>query len=342
MRRALDVAGVMVVAAGLALPDGALGQTSSTQDGERLASLEMAWPVVTTGSVSARVRAAAEAMTGQPLRRPPVVVPITPTAIGSRRMRVTVPDAPALEIDYLADYDEMRIVDAELAASLAPEGEMSQDEAVRMAKRVFDELANRKVVDPRHFDWQRADVAATWAGSGSMDGKTSDRKRVEYRVTVRRSINGIELANAGLRIAVHATGRVSGLRLGGVSVRSKPGGNLEEPTGLGRWRSRQVSDSDAKARFERETAAQKGRVKVAWARVMYVMPENKRSAVVEPLYVVSYSLEVPTDEGETVVSRRRTLGFSLTDPNAPPVDLTPPTRAPVIERTRKPEVDQAR
>jgi hypothetical protein len=68
---------------------------------------------------------------------------------------------------------------------------------------------------------------------------------------------------------------------------------------------------------------------------MYVMPENKRRAVVEPLYVVSYSLEFPTDADETAVSRRKTIGFSLIDSKAPPVDLTPPVRVPVIEQARK-------
>ena len=46
------------------------------------------------------------------------------------------------------------------------------------------------------------------------------------------------------------------------------------------------------------------------------MPENKRSAIVAPMYVVSCSLAVPTDDDQIAVSRRKTIGFSLTEPKA--------------------------
>ena len=52
------------------------------------------------------------------------------------------------------------------------------------------------------------------------------------------------------------------------------------------------------------------------------MPENKRSAIVAPMYVVSCSAAVPTDDDQIAVSRRKTIGFSLTEPQAAPVDLT--------------------
>jgi hypothetical protein len=323
----------------LAIAGHAVAQQARPQAVERFASFEMAWPKRAADAIAARARAAAEAMTGQRLRRRAVVAPIKSADV-SRRMQVTVPETPALEIVYLADYDELRIVDTELAASTAPEGEMPQDEAVRLARRAFDELARRNLVDPRHYDWDTADIASTWVGGGSLDGKAAEKKRIEYRITVRRSINGIELANAGARIAIHASGRVSGLRLGGVAVASKTAGDVEEPVGKGRWLNRQVAISDLEARFEREMVPEKAKARIAWSRVMYVMPENKRSAVVEPLYVVSYSLEFPADAGETAVGRRKTVGFSLVDPKAPPVDLTPPVRVPTIEKRSKQPVEK--
>ncbi len=334
MRLVPRVAGVAAAVA-LGIGCNASAQPEKPQAAERFASFEMAWPIRKPEAIAARARAAAEAMTGQGLRSPAVVVPIKSAEASRRRMQVTVPGAPALEIIYLADYDELRIVDTELAASAAPEGEMPQDEALKLAKRAFDELARRNLVEPRQYTWDSTDIASTWVGRGSRDGKTAEKKRIEYRITLRRSINGIELANAGVRIVVHASGRVSGLRLGGVAVASKTAGNVEEPIGKGRWLSRQVATSDLQARFERDVVPEKAKARVAWSRVMYVMPENRRSAVVEPLYVVSYSLEFPTEAGETAVSRRRTVGFSLVDPKAPPVDLMPPVRAPQIEKTLK-------
>lgn len=333
MRRARGVLGAVAVVA-LTIAGPAAAQQDKAQTDEQFASFEMTWQSRKVDAIAARVRAAAEAMTGQELRRPAVVVPST-SATAGRRVQVTVPEVPALEGVYLADYDELRVVDTELAASTAPVREMAQDEALKLAKRAFDELAGRNLVSPQHYTWDTADIASTWVGGGPLGGQAGEKKRIEYRITVRRVINGIELANAGVRIAVHPSGRISGLRLGGVAVASKTVGKAEEPTGKGRWLRRQVATSDLQARFDRELVPEKAKAKIAWSRVMYVMPESKRSAVVAPLYVVSYSLEFPTDSGETVVSRRKTVGFSLVDPKAPPVDLTPSVRAPVIEKTRK-------
>jgi hypothetical protein len=323
-------------AVALAIAGAAVAQEGKPQAEERLATFEMAWPKLKTEAITARARAAAEVMTGRQLSRPAVVAPIKPSRASSR-MQMAVPGAPALEIFYLPEYNELRIVDTELAASTTPGREMPQDEALKLARRAFDELAHRNVIDPRNYDWGSADIASTWVGGGSLDGKTSEKNRIEYRITVRRSINGIEVANAGARIAIHASGRVSALRLGGVEVASKTAGNVEEPIGKGRWLSRRVANKDLQARFEREMVPEKAKARVAWSRVMYVMPESKRTALVEPLYVVSYSLEFPSDDGQTAVSRRKTVGFSLVNPEAAPVDLMPPARAPKIETMRKPE-----
>jgi hypothetical protein len=323
-------------AVALAIAGAAVAQEGKPQAEERLATFEMAWPKLKTEAITARARAAAEVMTGRQLSRPAVVAPIKPSRASSR-MQMAVPGAPALEIFYLPEYNELRIVDTELAASTTPGREMPQDEALKLARRAFDELARRNVIDPRNYDWGSADIASTWVGGGSLDGKTSEKNRIEYRITVRRSINGIEVANAGARIAIHASGRVSALRLGGVEVASKTAGNVEEPIGKGRWLSRRVANKDLQARFEREMVPEKAKARVVWSRVMYVMPESKRTALVEPLYVVSYSLEFPSDDGQTAVSRRKTVGFSLVNPEAAPVDLMPPARAPKIETMRKPE-----
>jgi hypothetical protein len=321
----------------LAMAGNAVAQGDKPQVEERLASFEMAWPKLKMDAITARARAAAEVMTGQQLSRPAVVASGRSPAAVSRRMQLTVPGAPALEVLYLPEYNELRLVDTELAVSTAPGREMPQDEAVRLARLAFDELARRNVINPRNYDWKSADIASTWVGSGSLVGKLADKRRIEYRITLRRSINGIEMANAGIRIAIHASGRVSALRLGGVEVASKAAGDVEEPVGKGRWLSRRAANKDLQARFEREMVPGNAKARIAWSRVMYVMPENKRMAVVEPLYVVSYSLEFPSDSGETAVSRRKTAGFSLVSPEAPPVDLTPPVRAPKTEKMRKPE-----
>jgi hypothetical protein len=303
---------------------------------ERFASFEMRWDTATPENIGARARAVVEIMTGQDLKRRATVSPVRSTDGVIRRMEARLPEAPRFEIEYLREYDELRVVDSELAISTRPKSDLSRDEALRAARRVFEQLAGRKVIDARHYDWDRVDTAFTMVGEGSNDGRKSDRRRTEARFTLRRVLNGIELANAGLRIVIHASGRVSSLRMGGVSVSSRPAGDgREEPTGTGRWLQRRPT-TDPVDRLNRELVPKDAKPKIAWSRVMYVMPENKRTALVQPLNVVSYSLEFPTKEGTSAVSRRITVGFSLVDPKAPAIDLTPPVRVPQTERTRKP------
>jgi hypothetical protein len=320
------------LAAGVVL---AMAGESAAQQG-RLASFEMAWPTLKPEVVATQAQAAAEAVTGQQVRRPAVAAPGASKS-SSGRLRLTVPEAPELSIVYLPDVAELRIVDRERATITAPEREIAQDEAVKLAKAAFDQLAERKVIDARHYNWDKPDVGSTWAVSGARGSASLERKRIEYRITVRRTINGIELANAGVRIGVHVGGRVSAIRFGGVRVTSRISGNVEGPTGSGRWLDRKVENDALQARFEREVVPPNVKAKVAWSRVMYVMPENRRNAVVQPMYVVSYSLEAPADDGEVAISRRKTVGLSLVDANARPVDLTPPVRAPTLETGRKRE-----
>jgi hypothetical protein len=323
---------VLVTSFALTWAGTVLAQAAAPAAADRLASYEMTWVKRQPDAITARAKAAAEAFTGEKLQAPKIAA----RTAGGNRLRLAVPEAPWLELTYFADYDELRIVDVELTHSTAPKEELSQDEAVKRARRMFDELVRRQIVEERQFRWDSPDIASTWVGSGPVDGSTpEEKKRVEYRITVLRVLNGIEVANAGIRIGVHVSGRVSSLRLGGVSISSRVKGDIDEPSGKGRWSKRHVVTEDLKTRFERDVGA-RGNTRIAWAREMYVMPENKRTAIVAPMYVVSYSLAAPTDDDQVAVSRRKTIGFSLTEPKAAPVDLTPPVRTPVTERSTKP------
>jgi len=306
-------------------------------DKERMAAFEMRWPQATADQIIARVQAAIETITGQPLKRKPKFIALAAKALPAR-MALNVPDAPEFDVTFLRDYNELRIVNRELSVSVPPRAEMTEEEALKLARSFLGELAQRKLVDQRQFDWRRVDVASTWIGGGPAGGPESDKRRVEYRVTLRRVINGIEVANAGVRIAVHTTGVISGLRLGGVSVLSRVDKDgVEEPAGRGQWLHRQVSVEEAASRFRREVHPDGSTPTISWSRVMYVMPEGRPMAVVQPLYVVSYSLQFPSEGGSTVVSRRKTVGYSLMNPEERSIDLTPPMRPPEVEKGEKRE-----
>ncbi len=300
--------------------------------GDRIASFEMRWAPRTEDEVGRRALAVAEVLAGGgKLRSEGVSVePVKRSRGAASRWAVRVADAPELRIRYLPEYDELRALSTELLYATAPEKDLGRERALEIAKRAFGDLAAAKVVDPRHFNWGKASVATTVVGGGTTASKViSERRVVEYRISLLREINGIEVANAGVRLAVHASGQLSGVRVGGVSIASDVGtAALESPRGRGQWLTRKVETADLLRRFEREAVPAGAKAKLAWSRVLYVMDETQKAAVIEPRYVVSYSLHVPTDDGQVAISRRKVLGYSLTDPAAKPVDLVPPVRPP--------------
>ena len=73
---------------------------------------------------------------------------------------------------------------------------------------------------------------------------------------------------------------------------------------------------------------------------MYVIPDDKRKALVQPLKIYSYSL-LSSSDGVEVISRRKTLGFSLTDSKAQPIDFAPSARKHMAPKTtRDPKFDK--
>jgi hypothetical protein len=293
--------------------------------GERIAAFEMRRASRTPEEVGRRAVHVAELLSGGK-GQPPVVTPLEESG-EIRRFKITLPGEPALWLRYIPETDELRALNRDVLTDVRPDQDIGEAAAVELAQAAVRQLAQAGLVDERHFDLKRPEIASAWAGEGSTDGRVSRKRRIEYRVTWRRHINGLDFANAGLRVAIHASGRLSGFRMGSVEVASDASGDVESPQGKGRWLSRTVEPEAIERRFRRDAAADGGAPDVQWSRVMYVMPEGRSEAVVEPLKVYSYSLRFKSDGGE-VVSRRRMLGYSLTDPDAPPVDLAPPARAP--------------
>ncbi len=307
-------------------------QTSEPKVGERVASFEMSWAARTSDQVSVRTEGVAQALLGRKLASRAAVRPLKTPEGAVRRWEVAISEAPTWRLRYLPAYDELRAIDTETNADTTPGRDVGEKEAREIAQVTFKRLAEAGAIESVQYDWSGAEVASTWVGGGTIDGKVSDRVRTEYRITLRRKINGIELANAGLRIAVHASGRLAGLRLGGVSVASQLGSDrIESPKGKGAWLTRKVASEALRARFYKEAVPGNAKADIAWAKVMYAIPDDAKpgsAVVVEPRYVVSYSLQTPSDEGQIVSSRRLILAYSITDPAARPLDLAPATKNP--------------
>lgn len=222
-----------------------------------------------------------------------------------------VEDEPGIVMKMIPEYDEIRISNVSLADN--PKGrDIGKGKAVSIATDYMRKLEENGLLNNLKYDLEKFQVGEHIIGEGTVDGKVKRQVTTEYRITFRPNIDNIELANAGVRLAVHRTGKLSGIRIGGVTA------NTENSKSL----PRTVSDEQIKKRFER-LVPNGLKVSLAWQKVMYAMPDGAREAVVEPATIYSYSLVGDSGDGQEVVSRRKTLGFSLTNADAEIIDYLP-------------------
>ena len=211
----------------------------------------------------------------------------------------------------LPEHDEIRLVNTRLAEST--EGlKIDEPEAVKIATEVMQSLNRNDLLNGLRYQPDNYKVGYHRVGIGSTDGKRAEESIVGYRITFLAHIDNIPLANAGVRVAVHRSGNLSGIRIGGVSA-SK---------GAGKEQSRKVWDDQIQRRFE--ASLPKGmKPRIAWQRLMYVMPDDERTLVVYPTHTISYSLVGESEQNE-VISRRKTVGFSVIDSDVDIIDYLKP------------------
>lgn len=236
---------------------------------------------------------------------------------------------PGILVKVIPDYDEIRVINVPLSNDHTGV-DIGEKEAVTIATRYMKNLAKTKSFNRGlKYDYSQFQVGQSLIGEGSINGKVKNEFVTEYRVTFRPNIDGIELANAGVRLAIHRSGKLSGIRIGGVSA------NMNETKKLARTKS-----DEAITKQFKQSIPSGLEPSIAWERIMYVISDDKPKAMVQPLKVYSYSL-VSSSDGVEVISRRKTLGFSLTDSKVKPVDFAPSARKHIAQKTtRDPKYDE--
>ncbi len=234
-----------------------------------------------------------------------------------------VPAAPQILARYDADFDEIRLINEEIDVIREPLGRISVDEAVARADKVIVALSEQAIVDRDLYRNAAVQVGYRRVGSGKREAQPDRGEILEYRITYRPRIEGVELANAGVRVGVMADGQIGSMRFGGVTPLIKFTGEKVEPEEDGKRLPVEIDPNRLTVRFYRGLNANVS-PQIAWSRVMYAMPDGERSALLEPMLVISFSEGTTTDNGQRVSSRRRILGFSLVDAKAKPFDFTAP------------------
>lgn len=246
---------------------------------------------------------------------------------------VTLEHLPVLA-KYQAEYNELRLIHREWDALNDPWKDIGEEEAHAKAERYLKQLAEEGVIDPSLYAQPSIQMGYKMVGAGSVEEPVQPGRVVEYRITFRPRLNGIELANAGVRLGILASGELASLRLGGV----KPAGQWKDgrlqSTVKNSRREVRISPKELTDRFYRTTGKDE-EVQIAWSRVMYVMPDGKATATLEPMFLISYTIH-RNFKDQQVTSRRKTLAYSLTDEKRAPIDFdAPPAKHEEADVTRK-------
>jgi len=297
-----------------------LATAREPQVGEKMAAVELYWATREPEDVARRAHALAELVAGRTLEAKSIAKMLQQRGRPGRWM--SVGQGTELKLKYVPEFDELRVINRALA-DLEDAGDIGEKRAIELADQYLQALAGRNLIDVNALNMNNVQVGYAKVGAGVKDESFKSEQITEYRITLRHEINGVQLANAGMRLAIHASGKLAGIRLGGVSARGIFDGATFVPGGEGHFVERRVSDKDTEVRF-RESIPKEAEVDVAWARMMYVMPDDTEALVVEPMRVYSYTLQFSTEKGERVSSRRKIVGYSLTEAKASAFDFTAP------------------
>jgi hypothetical protein len=245
---------------------------------------------------------------------------------------------PEISIVYYLDFDDLRVTNPllqdDVTSDAAISDEYAADRAFREFERCFDRLVKAELIDRRSFDLNKTRTSRTEFGAvpqgitlqGTTRNVLKERKRgsvltTEFVFSLLRQLNGIDFANAGLKVAIHRTGRIASIRLGGATVASIERGGFEVPTGGGFLFPRMVSDLSIRQRFTDGFPE----AQVHYDRVEYILPDDQRAALIEPRHVFAFS-RISNIDGRDVIARREFVGYSLRQPDTPPEDFSEPPK----------------
>lgn len=299
-------------------------QLSRIAAGDDVVAFEMYWPQRDAQAIADRVSALAGLINQSDVKTDDVTALLGRSAEGERVSIKALSGAPNLAFAYVPQYDEIRIADQEKLSTADPALDIGESKAIDLAFDALNLMDKAGLLNAGDFNPASAQVGYRKVAGGTIEGVVDYSHIVEYRVTYRRVVNGIELANSGVRIGVHANGGLASVRLGGVEITHKKQGAVSVPQGQGGVFARTVSRDDIASRFSAQQPKE-ATTRVAYNKLMYVMPDDVRSAVVKPTEVFAYSLAFPTESDADAISRRQIVGFDVTNSKASVLNYTAPT-----------------
>lgn len=240
-----------------------------------------------------------------------------------------------LSVAYHPKFDNLVVQDESLLAALpaldsagaVPDPDVGEVAARNLAVKTIAQLASGGLLNSEDFDPATAETGHRKVAGGRSD-ETVVERILEYRFTFMRRINGIPFANAGLRIGVHRSGRLSGIRLGGAEVATVRELGAEYPqSGTGSLFAPGLTQTAASQRFRREFQDTK-----LWKSArMYVMHDNVESEIIEPHETFLFSrIARSVSTGDISYGVARRVGYPIAAIDSPLVSYEASSTAPTV------------
>jgi len=216
--------------------------------------------------------------------------------------------SPSVNATHLSGNNALYLVDEAVTSDAFSTSDVGEATARKVFLAGFASLLASGAVERAGLNAGTARLSALMQGEG-VSGQAPRERLKEYSYSVPRTINGVEVFDAGVEISVHRNGKVARVKAFGPTVLStlQPDGT-EVPTAAGASFVQAVPQATADARIKAEYP--KATVKAIGLR--YWMPEGVARAVIAPRHMY---LVVPTANinGQKIKGRAFYVAYSTED-----------------------------
>lgn len=218
---------------------------------------------------------------------------------------------PGLRLSYRGSNDFFAVTNEEVTGDYAAAADVGEAGARDLFAATFRTAGLRKLIPAVGFVAANARLSYGRQGEGRM-GQAPKEWVSEYRFTVPRTINGIEVLDAGFEVAVHRDGKLARLKKFGPSVLSTTDdAGAEKPTAGGYTFSASVSADDTSSRVKAEYP----KATIQPLGMRYWLPPGRMNGVVEPQQVY-FVVPTATVGGQEVHGRGMYVAYSVSSASA--------------------------
>jgi hypothetical protein len=232
----------------------------------------------------------------------------------NQAMHTSIPAIDGLKVGHNAARNETWAWNEKVMNDVYSTTDVGLGGATAAFQTTMSSLVKAGLLDLTGIDASNPTVTHIMQGEGWSNASAPTERIKEYTFFVPRTVNGVAVANAGVRISVHRSGIVTSIYLSGPYVYSARAGNVETAQAPGFSFARVVSKADIDARVQREYPTST----VQSLGLQYRFPEGGARAVIVP--VETYAVSANSKAGEHVIHGRiEYVQYSVQDATVAPV-----------------------